>query len=650
MSAHQPVVRHATLKTTFTGIQHSVSTPDAPVHQYRGIKYAAIPARLRQSTLFTTYHSRTDSTRFGPVCPQPRGKTIEEELFGFSEDEFPVQNLKQIESECLNLNISCPAGLSRESRLPVMVWIHGGGNRGSGNHWLFDGGALVQNSIRLGKPIILVTFNYRLGILGFAASPQLREDNEAAGGEGVGNYGLRDQRRAFEWVYHFISEFGGDPGNVTVLGESTGATDLLCHLSSKDNAARPLFHRAIVQSAIFEGNVPNQSLAGSQLSRAMSALGVSSIDELRKVDVDKLVMHGASMRAVDDGVFFKEGWREFLGLEDRHHHHPHIHETTYTLTAHSVIEQHLAHHHGSLTPPSKVLQVQVSHAHTHPHPHPHSHPHPSPPRSHSVAPPQPLMIGDCGFESFLYTVPASLWTPAGVVRRIKAVCQNLHKAASLFRAYDISSHTPEDELAEHILDLINDARFAWPTHRVADAFRRHPKGTPVNGGGGVWRYVFDQEAPKRGIPHHAVDLLYLFDTAPPAPSASDMDNPSESFPESFSDDEDEDAFDNSAFDSSFSNGVDDDSWTVPTVDAWTYTRVRDAVQGRWFAFAYGNAPWAEDKVYVFGPEGECGERGTAIFEGRRRVAVWKDVLEPLGRELVQKVGVELSNGPAGWKA
>jgi Carboxylesterase family len=90
-----------------------------------------------------------------------------------------MQNLKQIESECLNLNITCPGGLTRESRLPVMVWIHGcvhlrahplhsgsltppvchhsGGDRGSGSHWLYDGGPLVQNSIRLGKPIVLVT-------------------------------------------------------------------------------------------------------------------------------------------------------------------------------------------------------------------------------------------------------------------------------------------------------------------------------------------------------------------------------------------------------------------------------------------------------------------------------------------------------------
>lgn len=138
----QPVIHHAALKTTFIGIPHAVSTPEVSVHQYRGIKYASIPGRFRQSKLFSAYPPRTDATRFGcvsfvvssachsdvsrsPICPQPQGKTMEEELINASEEDCPPQNFKQIESECLNLNITCPAGLTRESRLPVMVWIHG---------------------------------------------------------------------------------------------------------------------------------------------------------------------------------------------------------------------------------------------------------------------------------------------------------------------------------------------------------------------------------------------------------------------------------------------------------------------------------------------------------------------------------------------
>ena len=90
----------------------------------------------------------------------------------------------------------------------------------------------------------------------------------------------------------------------------------------------------------------------------------------------------------------------------------------------------------------------------------------------------------------------------------------------------------------------------------------------------------------------------------------------------------------------------DADWAMPVVDDWTYARVRNAVQERWLAFAHGDAPWRADRVYVFGPEGEVGERSMSIFAGRRRVEMWKEALEPLGMQLVQKIGIELSNGPS----
>jgi len=116
-------------------------------------------------------------------------------------------------------------------------------------------------------------------------------------------------------------------------------------------------------------------------------------------------------------------------------------------------------------------------------------------------------------------------------------------------------------------------------------------------------------------------------------------------PESFDlSDDDGEASDGDSSSLSTDSGFVDD-WGVPAVDDYTYSRVRDAVQERWIAFAYGEAPWSEDKVYVFGPEGEVGERSMSIFDGRRRTQVWKEALEPLGMHLVQKVGTELSNGP-----
>ncbi|KAI9507003.1 alpha/beta-hydrolase [Russula earlei] len=560
--AYQPVVRHSTLKTTFTGLQHVLSTAETPVHQYRGIKYATVPARFRQSKLFTSYRSSTDATRYGPICPQIKGKTIEEELFALSGSEPLGQNLKQIESECLNLNITCPGGLTRESRLPVMVWIHGGGDRGSGSHWLYDGGPMVQSSIRLGKRVILVTINYRLGLLGCAAGPKLLEDNRLSGEEGVGNYGLRDQRRALEWVHHFIADFGGDGSNVTVFGASTGASDILNHLNSASNTSYPLFARAIVQSPVIDHTLPSVSLAGVHLSKVMSALHVTTIQELRKVPIDKLVNFTSGSRAVNDGYFFADGVTEVRPIDEIPQNRLHDSEK---LTAQCVIEQHIADTHG--THPFRVgaKVFQILHQHT---------------------------LALVPYSA----APGSTIQQVIIVRRVGAICQNVKKANALLRAYDISAHTPDDEFPERLLELINDARFAWPTHSTAESLLRRSRS---DSGRSVWRYVFDQEAPDP-------DIL---------------------FPDHFDVDDDV-PFDNSAFDNDNYDGTSSDGDELaPSVDEHQYM-----------------------SVLVFGPEGEAGERGMNIFDGRRRTTAWQTALEPLGRSIVQKVGLELSNGPSGGGA
>ncbi|KAI0777377.1 carboxylesterase [Trametes elegans] len=632
-SVQEPVVLHEELKTTFTGLIHPISTPDAPVHQYRGIKYASIPARFRQSKLCSSYPPQTDCARFGPICPQPKYKGVEEEMFGLTEDCIPNQAFRQSEFECLNLNITCPADSTPDSHYPVMLWIHGGANRGSGSNWITDAGPLVQKSIQIGKPVIIVAINYRLGLLGFAASPALLDDNKAAGSEGAGNYGLRDQRRAMEWVHRYIEPFGGNPNNVTLFGESTGAGDILCHMHSADNEIAPLFQRSIVQSAIVELEVPNLHQVGWQMSKLMSALRVQSIDELRAVDPERLVGMGQNLRAVDDGVFFRKSWSgSLINLDDSaQHHHVETH-----LGDNIVVELNSHSHH--LKVPHHLHDKSRSHSRTR-HPSPTSH--------------QPVIIGDCGAESLLWSLPASLWSAAGAVKRIRAICQSLNKANVLLRAYDINSYTPADELPERLLDLINDTRFAWPTELIAQSLRAE------RGGHGVWRYVFDQESPSRGLPHHAVDLMYIFDNVPlpslPAASPYDYTEPREDgyfYTPEFEEEGQCPLAKSSPSGSSICDmdtdaaGYDYDAdWAMPVVDDWTYARVRNAVQEAWLGFAHGQAPWREDKVYVFGPEGEVGERSLCIFQARRRTALWKEALEPLGMQLVQKLGSELCNGP-----
>ncbi|KAJ2968969.1 hypothetical protein NUW54_g13073 [Trametes sanguinea] len=178
---------------------------------------------------------------------------------------------------------------------------------------------------------------------------------------------------------------------------------------------------------------------------------------------------------------------------------------------------------------------------------------------------------------------------AGVVKRIRAICQSLNKANMLLRLYDISSCTPADELPERLLDLINDTRFAWPTELIAASLRAE------RGGHGVWRYVFDQEGPSRGLPHHAVDLMYLFDNVPlpslPTTSPYDITEPREDgyfYTPDDSDDEDCPAAKSSTRLPPAANARDSDSedeapgydydadWAMPVVDDWTYARVRTA--------------------------------------------------------------------------
>jgi len=283
-----------------------------------------------------------------------------------------------------------------------------------------------------------------------------------------------------------------------------------------------------------------------------------------------------------------------------------------------------------------------------------------------VAPPpaisglQPLIIGDSACDSDLWNTQASGWAASGVVRRLRAICQSLNKATALLNAYDIAPHMTY-ELTDRVLELVEDARIAWPTECVVQSAKK--SGRPV------WRYVFDQEGPARGVPHHAADLIYLFDNVPlplsPAtsPISFEADEPLPSLPSSESSNGDiadllartrtlddiemmdVDAFEHSPPTRPFGG------WPQPVVDEWSYGRVRDAIQSRWISFAWGERPWdnSHGKVFVFGPEGETGERSAGVFEGRRRRKIWEEVLRPLGTALVHKIGHELSNGPVGGR-
>lgn len=165
----------------------------------------------------------------------PEGIDIE---FGFIQRSLPKPDFPGVSDlDGLTLNITVPSqadGIGKIRDLPVLVFIHGGGFSLGGNWWpQYDFARLVKLSADLGKPMIGININYRLGAPGFLTSPPLREKGYKP------NNGLRDQRVALQWVQQYIAGFGGGPENVTVMGESAGGGRLQspsssCHIITND--------------------------------------------------------------------------------------------------------------------------------------------------------------------------------------------------------------------------------------------------------------------------------------------------------------------------------------------------------------------------------------------------------------------------------
>jgi para-nitrobenzyl esterase len=196
------------------------------VHIYRGIPFAEPPVgELRWKppvALKAKWDKPRAMTKFGPACPQPG-------YLGVAE--------KDMSEDCLHLNVWTPA-TQVDAKLPVMVWIHGGAFfLGASSQGVYDGLELAK------KGVVVVTINYRLGVFGFLAHPALTKESPH---KASGNYGLFDQLFALRWVQDNIARFGGDPGNVTVFGQSAGGicVNFLMILPK----SKGLFQRAIVQS------------------------------------------------------------------------------------------------------------------------------------------------------------------------------------------------------------------------------------------------------------------------------------------------------------------------------------------------------------------------------------------------------------------
>lgn len=231
---------------------------------FRGIPYAAAPVgdlRWQAPYPVVPWSGVKDATKPGAPCLQPDMGWNHEDAAGASED-------------CLKLAVHTPQH-DPGAKLPVMVWIHGGANQGGSGI-----GYSTSNIVKHG--VVLVTLQYRLGVFGFLSLKGLRAESGTATS---GNFGILDQIAALKWVRDNIAKFGGDPGNVTIFGQSAGAQDVGLLMVSP--LARGLFHKAIEESGTAGFGFPARTLVqnetlGTDLAHLAGVpVGASPAEELK---------------------------------------------------------------------------------------------------------------------------------------------------------------------------------------------------------------------------------------------------------------------------------------------------------------------------------------------------------------------------------
>jgi len=282
------------LSTASSTLAQEMTTVDAPagslqgvevdgIHTFKGIPYALPPVggrRWQPPLPVPHWTGQRDARAFGPACIQPDAKAVSV----YTEDPMPQSE------DCLSLNVWAP---HHAQKAPVLFWIHGGALvNGSSRESMYDGATLAK------RGVIVVSINYRLGVLGWMAHPELSAESPD---HISGNYGLMDQIAALHWVRDNITAFGGDPANVTIAGESAGALSVLYLLESP--AAHGLFAKAVSESGYMISmpelkraafGAPSGEAAGQMLGMALQAPDLAS---LRGMDAKTLTNAAARMFA-----------------------------------------------------------------------------------------------------------------------------------------------------------------------------------------------------------------------------------------------------------------------------------------------------------------------------------------------------------------
>ncbi|XP_078597482.1 uncharacterized protein LOC144873739 [Branchiostoma floridae x Branchiostoma japonicum] len=282
---------------------HTTDLPYKPIYTFLGIPYAAPPVgdlRYRLPQPAIPWEGVREAVEYGHYCPQ--NSTTYNGL------DFPIkyETAGKTSEDCLTLNVFTPT-VAADSALPVLLWIHGG------SLYLGMGAPPGLESLAAHQDVVVVSINYRLGVLGFLST----------GDENMpGNYGFLDQIRAMEWVKENIRNFGGDPERVTIFGESAGGESVSCHLLSP--LSKGLFQRAISQSGVSQTfPIPPQTIAlmvgeaagceTEDTAALVTCLKETSVEELLEIhDVLQQTVGEIPFMPVVDGHFLTAEPKELL--------------------------------------------------------------------------------------------------------------------------------------------------------------------------------------------------------------------------------------------------------------------------------------------------------------------------------------------------
>jgi len=267
---------------TDAGEVEGKTTSDGKVQEFLGIPFAAPPVgdlRWKEPQPVKPWKGVRQATEFGARCMQ--GNVFGDMNF---RDSGPSE-------DCLYLNVWTP-DVSSKAKLPVMVWIYGGGfQAGATSEPRQDGQFLAH------KGVVVVSMNYRLGIFGFFSHPELSKESPHFAS---GNYGLMDQTAALQWVKRNIAAFGGDPSNITIFGESAGSFSVSAQMASP--LSKGLIAQAIGESGAFFGRTLKAKLLSESEADGVAftkQIGADSLAKLRAVPAQQLlddVMKGDSFR------------------------------------------------------------------------------------------------------------------------------------------------------------------------------------------------------------------------------------------------------------------------------------------------------------------------------------------------------------------